>query len=162
MANLIKKPEAPAAAPAEWDPFRMMRDWLRWDPFREMAPAWPAKLERMDFVPTFEVKEGKDAFTFKADVPGVKDEDLEITLTGNRLTIAGKREAEEQQKTDTYYMYERSYGTFARAFTLPEGVDAEHIRTELKAGVLTVVVPKRPEAQPKKIAVTPAADKPRM
>ena len=144
-------------------PFRMMRDLLRWDPFQEMAPLWPTTAwpleERMTtFTPAFEVKETKDAFLFKADVPGVKEQDLDISLTGNRLTISGKREEEKQEQTDTYYSYERSYGGFSRAFTLPEGTDGEHVNADLKAGVLTIAVPKTPNAQPKKISIK-ATDK---
>jgi HSP20 family protein len=70
------------------------------------------------FVPDFEVKETKEGFVFKADVPGIKEKDLEITMTGNRLTISGKREAEMEERSDTYYACERSYGSFTRAFTL--------------------------------------------
>jgi HSP20 family protein len=90
---------------------------------------------------------------FHADLPGVKEQDLEVTLTGNRLTIAGKREAEREEKTDTYYACERSYGSFSRSFTLPDGADGEHLRAELKDGVLAVAVPKKPEVQPKKVQV---------
>jgi HSP20 family protein len=110
-----------------------------------------------ELLASFDVKESKDAFEFRADVPGVKESDIEITLTGNRLSISGKREAEKTDSNDTYYTYERSYGSFSRTFTLPYGADTEHIRTDLKEGVLTVVVPKRAEVQPKKIAVKSAA-----
>lgn len=158
MANINVRKDAPAPpAPApmmatqEWDPARWMRNLLAWDPFREMAPFGAE--ERFGFVPNFEIKETKDGFLFKADVPGVKPEDLEVNLNGNRLTITGKREAEKQEKTDTYYTYERAYGRFTRAFTMPEGVDPNAIHADLRDGVLTLVVPKRPEMQPRKIAV---------
>ena len=88
------------------------------------------------------------------DVPGIKQADLDVSLTGNRLTITGKREAEKEDKGDTYYTYERSYGSFTRSFTLPEGVNASAIRADLHDGVLSVVLPKTPEAQPKKIPVS--------
>jgi HSP20 family protein len=95
---------------------------------------------------------------FKADVPGVKAQALEITTTGNRLQISGKRDSEQESKTDTVYTYERQYGSFSRSFTLPDGADLEHGKSELKDGVLTVAIPKRPGEQAKKIAVsTPAA-----
>jgi HSP20 family protein len=110
-------------------------------------------------VPSFEIKETKEAYVFKADVPGIKESDLDVTLTGNRLTVSGKREAEKQEHTDTYYVYERSYGDFARSFTLPEGVDASSVNAELNQGVLTLSIKKTPEAQPKKIAVQSAAKK---
>jgi HSP20 family protein len=139
------------------DPLRTMRELLGWDPFREMAPL--ATVASATFAPTFEVKETKDGYCFKADVPGVKESDIEVTLTGNRLTMAGRRDAEKQEQTDTIYTYERSYGEFTRSFTLPEGIDASTTLAELKDGVLTVSVKKLPEAQPKKIAVQSVAKK---
>jgi HSP20 family protein len=148
------------ATPGEWNPFRAMRDMLRWDPFEEMLPLPRTGGGAMAFSPDFEVKETKDSFQFKADLPGIKEKDLDITCAGNRLTVTGKREAEQEEKTDTYFVYERSYGTFTRAFTLPDGADTEHIRAELKDGVLTLIAPKKPEAQPKKIAVQ-ASEKPK-
>lgn len=141
----------PARREREWDPFRTMRDVLRWDPFGEVAPRWFG--EELGFSAAFEVKETKDAFVFKADLPGIKTEDLDVKLTQNRLTISGKREAERTDKGDTFYTFERSYGEFARAFTLPEGVDSAKIDADLKDGVLTVTLPKKPEAQPKQINV---------
>ncbi|MBI2393730.1 MAG: Hsp20/alpha crystallin family protein [Deltaproteobacteria bacterium] len=138
---------------SEWDPFRMMRNMLRWDPFREMTQLVPE--ERMSsFMPAFEVKETKDAYVLRADIPGVKEADLEVTLTGNRLTIGGKRDAEKQEKHDTWYVYERSYGSFTRSFTLPPGIDANAISASLDKGVLTVNIGKKPEVQAKKIAIS--------
>jgi HSP20 family protein len=142
------------------DPFRMMRDMLRWDPFREMEPVFPSYMKDLPtFSPDIEVKETNDAFLFKADVPGVKENEVNVSLTGNRLTISGERNEEKEEKTETYYSAERKYGSFSRAYTLPDGIDADHIHAELKNGVLTVAVPKKPEAQPKKIAVKSAATK---
>jgi HSP20 family protein len=146
------------AIPTEWEPRRLFRELLHWDPFREMAPVFAE--ERAAFMPAFEVKETKEGYTFTADLPGVKEQDLEITMTGSRLSISGKRESEKEEKSDTYYTCERTYGSFLRSFTLPDGIDTEHFRAELKEGVLNLVVPKRPEAQPKKIQVK-AGDKPK-
>ncbi|TAK32843.1 MAG: Hsp20 family protein, partial [Myxococcaceae bacterium] len=81
------------------------------------------------------------------------EKDLEISMTGNRLTVSGHREAEKRDESDRYYLYERSYGSFMRSFTLPDGVDTNKITAELKNGVLQMLVPRRPEAQPQKIAV---------
>jgi HSP20 family protein len=135
----------------DWDPFRAMRELLSWEPFTEMLPHWPAEHGQLDV--HFDVKETKEAFIFKADLPGIKSEDLDVKLTRNRLTVTGKREAEKTEKGETFYMYERSFGSFTRAFTLPEGVDAEHIDADLKDGVLTLTLPKKPEVQPKQINV---------
>ena len=156
MADLIKKTNG--NLPVEIDPFRMMRDMLRWDPFREMAPMFAA-MERNVYAPTFDVTENKDAYIFKADVPGVKQEDLEITLTGNRLQVSGKRDFETEEKKDTYYTYERQFGSFTRSFTLPEGIDTVHAKSELKDGVLTLVIPKTAAAQAKKIPISTAGSK---
>ena len=128
--------------------------WIPGDPFRQMSPFWPGEEQPVRFTPDFEVKETKEGFVFKADLPGVKEKDLEITMTGNRLTISGKREADMEEKADTYYACERSYGSFTRSFTLPEGTDGEnHSRAELKEGVLTLLLPKKLEQQPRRIEV---------
>lgn len=135
-----------------WDAGRLLNRMMGWDPFREMTPFLPES--RLAFDVAFEVKETKDGYLFKADVPGIKQSDIDVSLTGNRLTIAGKREAEKEQKEETYYAYERSYGSFTRSFTLPDGVDAAAIQADLRDGVLSVTLPKKPEAQPKKITVS--------
>lgn len=144
MANLIRRS---TENQAYWDPFRIMLEMFNDHGARELRHA------EQVFVPTFEVFERKDGYVFKADLPGVKQEDLDITLNANRLTVSGKREAEERKEGERFYAYERSFGTFTRSFTLPEGVDAEHVAAELKNGVLTLVVPKKPDVQPKKITI---------
>jgi HSP20 family protein len=136
----------------EMDPFRMMRDLLRWDPFKEMAPAWPSEAPG-SFNPAFEVKETKNSYLFKADLPGVKEQDIEVTVTGNRLTVSGTRNEEKVDQSDTYYSCECRYGSFSRSYTLPEGADGDHVHADLKGGVLTVAVPKKPEVQTRKVAV---------
>jgi HSP20 family protein len=132
--------------PGQW-----VRALMGWDPFQEMEP-WPT-YRGADFNPTFDVKETKEGFVFRADLPGIQEKDIDVTLTGNRLVISGKREEEKKEQSDVYFACERSYGSFTRAFTLPEGVDAGLARADYKNGVLTLLVPKKPEAQPKKIAV---------
>ncbi len=126
-----------------------------WDPFETMTQLLGTRgRETSAFVPAFEVKETQDAFIFKADLPGVQEKDLDISLTGGRLVVSGKRETERRDENERYFAYERSFGSFSRAFTLPEGVDADHISAELKDGVLHLVLPKLPEVQPKRIQVT--------
>jgi HSP20 family protein len=136
-----------------------MRGLLHWDPFQEMAAFPEANNTTPAFNPAFEVKETRDGYLFRADVPGVKEPDLEIALTGNRLTITGKRETEEVKADEKFYAFERTFGSFTRSFTLPNGADAEHTKAELKDGVLTLQVPKMPEVQPKKITLK--AEKPK-
>ena len=139
----------------EWDPFQRMQELMNWDPFELLNP-WMSGVRREQvptFIPAFEVKETKDAFIFKADLPGVEEKDIEVTLTGDRIVVNGKRESEKREESDRFYTYERSYGSFSRAFTLPEGVNPEAVNAELKNGVLMISVPKRPEVQPKRIQV---------
>lgn len=161
MANIVRRGESQGQgglARNEWDPLRLMRDMLRWDPFSEMAP-FSGAYDRYTFNPSFEVKETDNAYVFKADLPGVEEKDLDISVTGNRLTVSGRREAEERSEGETYFAYERGYGTFTRAFTLPDGVDGDHVQADLRNGVLTLHLPKRPELQPKKIEIKGLAGK---
>ena len=155
MANIIRKNgQEVTPSGGTWDPFRVVRDVFRWDPFREFEAALGGEYRSLgSFVPTFDVKETKEGYVFRADLPGVKDEDLDVSLTGNRLTISGHREQETREQGDTYYTTERSYGSFSRTFTLPNGTDGENISAELKNGVLLVNVPKKPEVQAKRITI---------
>jgi HSP20 family protein len=159
MANVAVHEETgpqgkvPAKVGREWDPFRAMRELMGWEPFPSMMSGNRA-FEAAAFSPDFEVKETREAFVFTADMPGVKEGDIDVRLAQNRLTISGKRESEKTEKGDQYYTTERSYGGFTRAFTLPEGIESAKINAELEQGVLTLVIPKKPEALPKKIDVT--------
>jgi HSP20 family protein len=152
MANLIRREnrEAARARPSGLflDPFRMMDEMLRWDPFRG-GENWGTNLA--EFVPGFEVKESRDEYVIKADLPGVNEKDVEISVTGNVIQVSGRREQEQREEGDRFYAMERSYGQFTRGFSLPEGADAERVSAELKDGVLAVHIPKKPEVQPKRI-----------
>lgn len=153
QVSIQKEPVAKKALShtREWDPFRAMRDLLHWEPFAEMMPRWAIEQGQIDVA--FDVKETKDAFIFKADLPGIKVEDIDVKLTQNRLTVSGKREAEKTEKGDTFYVYERSYGGFTRSFTLPEGVDSDRIEADLKDGVLALTLPKKPEVKSKEVKI---------
>jgi HSP20 family protein len=129
----------------------MLADFL-FDPFREMLPT--ADLGRQTFMPSFEVLDTDDRYIFRADLPGVNSSDLDISVTGNRLTIGGKRDQEQEDKNSRYYHRERVYGTFSRSFTLPQGADLENIKAELRDGVLNIVVPKKPEVAPRKVQIS--------
>ncbi len=161
MSNIsVRKEEqtrTPATVSPDWEPSRLIRQFFGWDPFRELAPF--VRTDANVFSPAFEVKETKEGYELKADVPGVKESDLEVTLSGNRLTLSGKREAEKEERAQTYYTYERSYGSFTRSFTLPEGIDAKGIHADLRDGVLTMHVPRKPDAQPQKIAIKASTNK---
>jgi HSP20 family protein len=153
MANfLVKRNERDVARTGgrdyRWDPFRTMDFLLRWDPTREDGSA-PAE----GYVPRFDVKETKDGYLFKADLPGVKEGDLEISMNGNMLTVSGKRDPERTDEGDQYYALERGHGSFVRSFTLPDSADGDQVTANLESGVLTLHIAKRPEAQPRKITI---------
>lgn len=153
MLTLTKRTKNAEVAGREaelWDPFRLMRELVAWDTIHD---ALPARIANSPYSPAFEVKETADSYVFRADLPGVKEEDLDISLTGNRLTIAGKREPEKAEESERFYAYERTFGSFSRNFTLPDGCDADHVMADLKGGVLTLVVNKRPEVQPRRITL---------
>ena len=110
------------------------------------------------FHPALDVRSSESEVTFIADVPGVKEEDLEVTLENHVLTIAGSRQfAADSKPTETAVMLGRSYGSFKRAFTLPENLDEEKLSAVLADGVLTVRIPKQPKVLPRKIAINGAA-----
>lgn len=156
MPNIVPRKEIPtptARFQNDWEASRLMRELVGWDPFREMLPALLNEERFSGYFPAFEVKETKEGFVFKADLPGVKAADVDISCTGNRLNVRAKREAEKEEKTDTFYACERTYGSFHRGFTLPAGTDMEHVKAELKDGVLTIALAKKAELQPKKVAV---------
>ncbi|HTO98605.1 MAG TPA: Hsp20/alpha crystallin family protein [Myxococcales bacterium] len=140
--------------------FPMLRSLMEWEPMRELAPLFEkGERELGEFTPRFDVKETKEAFLVKADLPGVAEKDIEVTVSGARLTVSGKREEEKKEKGDVYYTWERSCGIFTRSFKLPEGVDLEHIEAELKGGVLTIVAPKKAGFQPRKVTVKSVIEK---
>jgi HSP20 family protein len=155
MAIIRRGESAPTLSrrTTQWDPFQIMRDMLNLEPMSRLLPEhWLP--ERMGtFVPAFDVWETKDAYLFKADVPGFREQDIDINVTSNRLTVSGKREAEQVSESDTFYTSERASGMFTRSFTLPEGINPDQIRADLKDGVLTLNVPKTPEVQPKRVNV---------
>lgn len=142
----------------EWDPFERMQELLGTEPFESFSRLLRGA-EEPTFVPAFEVKETKEGFVFKADLPGVEEKDLDVSVTGDRITISGKRETEHKEESDRYYAFERSYGSFSRSFTLPEDVNAEGVQASLKDGVLTVMLPKKPEVKARKIPIGAGAGK---
>ncbi len=148
MSNLLSI--RPTTLSPVVEPFRLMRDFLRWDPYRDTQ----MESERgAYFLPSFDVKETAESYLFTADMPGIRDEDLDIDLTGNRLTVKGRRDGQIRGEGETYHLTERAFGTFTRSFTLPEEVDAGEVKAELKQGVLTLTIPKRPESKPQKIRI---------
>lgn len=162
MANIMRRNEGESREVAprrgyfdpmhRFDPFRMMGELLRWDPFSEFDRFGPGA-GGAGFLPAVDVRETRDGFLFRVDLPGVKEEDVDVSLTGNRLTISGQRQDEKREEQDSYHSYECSYGSFSRSFTLPDTTDADNVRAELKNGVLDVTIPKRPEVKARRISL---------
>ena len=108
------------------------------------------------FIPAVDVQEEKDRFVVKADLPGVKPEDIEITAEKGILTLRGERKSDKQDTTQGYERLERASGSFLRRFTLPETADAEAIKASHVNGVLELSIPKRPQEQPRRITIQAA------
>lgn len=108
-----------------------------------------------DWQPNVDISECDDAIEVKVDLPGIKPEDVDISVFDNRLTIKGEREEEKETKEKTVHRVERRYGSFYRSIELPAGTSADDVSAESDNGVITITLPKPPEAQAKRIAVKP-------
>ena len=106
------------------------------------------------WTPAVEVFDKDDRLVVKAEIPGMKEEDIDVSVEDNTLTIRGERKAETEVKEEDYYCCERSYGTFFRSMSLPSKVDAEKIEANYEDGVLEVTLPKASEVQSKKVKVS--------
>jgi HSP20 family protein len=137
----------------------------RWEPFRG---SYDSQLNRLftDFfgrtsqdqnltpwAPAVDIFEGEHELVVKADLPDIKPEELDIRVENNILTIRGERKFEKKAEEKNYLRVERSYGSFARSFSLANTVNTEAIKADYKDGVLTLSIPKREEAKPKQIKV---------
>jgi HSP20 family protein len=140
-----------------------------WDPFRELGE-FPVELNRLlgrpllpatwlapknggQWFPEVDITEEKERILVKADVPGMKQEEISVEVADGILTIKGERKRETETKDAKTYRVERSYGSFLRSFTLPAGVDAAKVNAAYKNGVLEVTLPKLAEAKAKQIKV---------
>jgi len=130
----------------------------------EFLPLWPRHWEDFfeDFFPTrwlrkgdlsLDVAETDSEVIVTTEVPGVDAKDIEITLTGDVLTIRGEKKEEKEEKKKNYRRMERWYGSFGRSVTLPSSVDQSRIKAKVKNGVLTITLPKKEEERPKAIKV---------
>jgi HSP20 family protein len=133
---------------------------VRPEPFsREVDRLFDAFLGQSDrtgrrWVPPMDLVEAGDHFLLKADLPGLKDEDVKIEVQDGTLTISGEREAEHEASEGGWYRIERSFGSFSRSLTLPEHVDASAISADFRDGVLEVRIPKPEERKPQRIEIT--------
>jgi HSP20 family protein len=105
------------------------------------------------WVPAVDVLEQGDAIRITAELPGVKAEDMKISVEGNVLSVHGAKQQVAEERTERVHRYERTYGSFERSFTLPATVDTQHIKAGLENGVLTITLPKAEQAKPRQIEV---------
>ncbi len=114
-------------------------------------PTLGGRAEGQNFVnPSFEIAETEKEFHVSAELPGLTEKDVEVSMEDNLLTIKGeKKEEKDEKKKKNYHLYERRYGSFQRAFSLPENSDADKIAATVKNGVLEIVIPKKEPSKPK-------------
>jgi HSP20 family protein len=108
------------------------------------------------WVPPVDLVEAEDHFVLKADLPGLSEEDVSIEVQDGSLTISGERKAEHEERARGWYRIERSFGSFNRSLTLPDGVDADRIEASFSHGVLEVRIPKPEESKPRRIEISSA------
>jgi HSP20 family protein len=106
------------------------------------------------WIPAMDVVETDDHFVLRADLPGLAENDVKIELEDNVLTVSGERKAEHEQRSEGYYRVERSFGSFSRSLTLPEGVNADAIQASFDSGVLEVRIPKPEQHKPRKVQIS--------
>jgi HSP20 family protein len=124
----------------------------------EAFNTWPMQSEENGaltsaWIPACDVFEDKDAVKIIAEVPGVRPEDVKLSIENNLLTIRGEKKQQAEETSERVHRYERSYGTFERTFSLPTTVDPERINANYTHGVLTVTIPKAERARPREIPV---------
>lgn len=112
-----------------------------------------SRVEGSDWTPAVDIKEQADRYLLHADIPGVKADDIEVSMDKGVLTIKGERKHESTESKEGFKRVERSHGVFMRRFSLPDGVDGENISASSKDGVLEVVIPKSEPEKPRRIEV---------
>jgi len=144
---------------------------VKWDPFREMedvsnrlnrifgrplvrAESGNEMLAMADWAPSVDISETDTAYLVKTEIPGVKKEDVKVTIQDGMLTIQGERKMEKEEKDKKFHRIERSYGSFMRSFRVPEDADENSVKAEFKDGMLNVTLTKSEKAKPKSINVS--------
>lgn len=114
---------------------------------------FPERWEMVEWTPAVDVSETEDAVIVKADLPGVKPENIEINIVDNVLTIKGEKKREVEEKKESFYRVERFYGSFMRSIQLPTEVEIDKVKAQYKDGVLKITLPKKPEEKKKVIKI---------
>ena len=142
-----------------WDEFSEMERWMD-DMMRRPLSTWRRPLtwwrvptEALGWVPGVEMYEKADKFIVRAELPGMKKEEIDVSVVGDTLTISGERKAETEVKDEDYYRCELCYGKFSRSVSLPAAVDATKVDASYEDGILEITLPKVAAAKLKKITV---------
>jgi HSP20 family protein len=138
------------------DPLRTFQQRLNrllGEDFNVFAPTGEESWTLTTWAPACDICETDQEIIVKAELPGMKKEDVNVSFENNMLTIRGERKFEEEAKRENYHRIERSYGEFMRSFMLPSFVDPGKINAEFKDGILRVALPKREEAKPKQVEI---------
>jgi len=147
---------------AQWNPFPELRSLQ--SHFNRLLDEtgrvnFDEDLVNGNWVPAVDVAEEPERLMVRAELPGMKQEDIDIRFEGGLLTIRGERKFENEKNERNYHRIERAYGTFSRSFTLPRTVDADEIVASYDDGILEIVIPKRDEAKPKQIKIAVHTEK---
>ena len=138
-----------------WTPATLARDPLLrvLDSFfnQDLLPS--EEVSNRTWMPPVDIQETADAYRLTAELPGLTKEDISITLENNVLRLTGERKFEKDAKKEGYHRIERTYGAFARAFTLPSQVNHDKVEAAFENGILTITVPKAEQAKPRKITI---------
>ena len=133
-----------------------------WNPIHEMDELFHNRmasvlggegLQSAAWSPVVDIEESAEAYTIRAELPGLSKEKVKVTVENGVLTLSGERDLERRVETKTFHRVERSHGTFTRSFTLPDDVDPESVAANFKDGLLEIQITKREEALPKSIEV---------
>jgi HSP20 family protein len=143
---------------------------IRWDPFRDLVTlrermnrlfedaVSTARTEEKDMIssswaPAVDIYEDEKQLVLTAELPGINEKDVDIKIEDNTLSIHGERKLEKETREENYHRIERAYGSFYRSFTLPNHIDQDKIQAEHENGVLRIIMPKKPELQPRKVKI---------
>ena len=140
---------------------------VRWDPIRELDSLQSDMNRLFDrffegrtgngtsrrWIPAMDLLETEDHLVLRGDLPGLTEDDIDIEIKDNVLTVSGERRADKEEKGEGYYRVERAFGGFSRSLTLPQGVDADKVEANFDKGVLEVRIPKPAEAKPTRVQI---------
>ncbi|HYX26667.1 MAG TPA: Hsp20/alpha crystallin family protein [Thermoanaerobaculia bacterium] len=133
--------------------------YLNREPFARLFDSFFGDLPNEDvssrsWVPPVDIQETEDGYRLQAELPGLTKDDVQITLENNVLRLSGERKFEKDVQKEGYQRIERTYGSFARSFALPQQVNGEGVQAAFENGLLTITVPKADQAKPRKIAIS--------